>query len=614
MQQSEELMHHGILGMKWGVKNGPPYPLKPEVSARVSKGRKPSSGSSSGSGSGGSRRRPAKPQPRQSSPSPRRSSQRASEKRSGSTSGGSSHPRAQSKPSPKSPEPTRSKTETGRRDAKVEAAKRSAREFERRTAPLERDFDEADARHDDEAKAKIGAKISKFYDEHKTAIHIAIGAAMGVGAVAGGMAAAKYIREQRIKAPLRKNYFKNVENRAGSVGKFAEFMKNGKVSDLPDEDTTFHVGHEFQRVSVPGGDAFHVDGTKQDMTYVTTNRADATRVASLFPSYFGRRDKTDNFHQMTYKATKEVRSPSARKRYMLFVNLCRKNPEFCEALVGDCVIHFGQVPSFNYEANQSKADREFMAAYRVFCRKFGGRGDSAKIYVDELKKMGYNAIIDDNDAGILTDMPLVIFDNSTYEQTGDKVWNYYSDEFREFAKTIEQFDGMDTWKTPLNHGALMHHGVLGMKWGVRKEKPRAVGKRKSKEPEKRQRKRLPKGAVAAIGVSAALTAPIWMPHAKNGYRYLEEVGAIGAISKGASAVVKGGKVAGATAGKVAKVGGKAAGTVLKAGGRVAGETLRTAGQIASSGSDELKESVRRNRRTIAKNVGRNARRMMRKGG
>lgn len=26
--QSNYLMHHGILGMKWGVRNGPPYPLE----------------------------------------------------------------------------------------------------------------------------------------------------------------------------------------------------------------------------------------------------------------------------------------------------------------------------------------------------------------------------------------------------------------------------------------------------------------------------------------------------------------------------------------------------------------------------------------------------------
>lgn len=30
--------HHGIKGQHWGEKHGPPYPLKPEVSNRISKG------------------------------------------------------------------------------------------------------------------------------------------------------------------------------------------------------------------------------------------------------------------------------------------------------------------------------------------------------------------------------------------------------------------------------------------------------------------------------------------------------------------------------------------------------------------------------------------------
>lgn len=29
------LVHHGIKGQKWGVQNGPPYPLKPGIAARV---------------------------------------------------------------------------------------------------------------------------------------------------------------------------------------------------------------------------------------------------------------------------------------------------------------------------------------------------------------------------------------------------------------------------------------------------------------------------------------------------------------------------------------------------------------------------------------------------
>lgn len=36
---SKELMHHGIQGMHWGKRNGPPYPLDSTVSANIKKGK-----------------------------------------------------------------------------------------------------------------------------------------------------------------------------------------------------------------------------------------------------------------------------------------------------------------------------------------------------------------------------------------------------------------------------------------------------------------------------------------------------------------------------------------------------------------------------------------------
>lgn len=35
----EEIYHHGIEGQRWGVRNGPPYPLKESLSVRVGRKR-----------------------------------------------------------------------------------------------------------------------------------------------------------------------------------------------------------------------------------------------------------------------------------------------------------------------------------------------------------------------------------------------------------------------------------------------------------------------------------------------------------------------------------------------------------------------------------------------
>lgn len=35
----DEIYHHGIDGQRWGVQNGPPYPLKPAVSSAVKQGK-----------------------------------------------------------------------------------------------------------------------------------------------------------------------------------------------------------------------------------------------------------------------------------------------------------------------------------------------------------------------------------------------------------------------------------------------------------------------------------------------------------------------------------------------------------------------------------------------
>lgn len=57
------LEHHGIAGMKWGKRNGPPYPLDASQKSSAEKSAEKGSGSGSG-GSGVSQKKPKKVSPK----------------------------------------------------------------------------------------------------------------------------------------------------------------------------------------------------------------------------------------------------------------------------------------------------------------------------------------------------------------------------------------------------------------------------------------------------------------------------------------------------------------------------------------------------------------------
>jgi len=135
------------------------------------------------------------------------------------------------------------------------------------------------------------------------------------------------------------------------------------------------VGHTFNRISTMNETAF------KTATYATHSTEDFNRYLSVFTHELG----SKTLHHVSFKAVEEIKVPSLAKRLEVF----------------------GQV--LNSNANgKTFTSKEILKQYEHHC---GGswKSDIARSFFDALKSEGYSAIIDDMDAGVIGNSPLVIF-------------------------------------------------------------------------------------------------------------------------------------------------------------------------------------------------------------
>lgn len=152
------------------------------------------------------------------------------------------------------------------------------------------------------------------------------------------------------------------------------------------KETVFDVGHEFFRVS------HGVEDTFGKTTYMTPSKEDLARY------HLGWKDATTNV--INFKAKEQIRVPDLHTRLEAVREEMAK-----EAVFG-------------------KIDPQLvMQKYGIYC---GGDWQSpfAKKVLNNLKAKGFDAIVDDMDAGIYGEMPLVLF---SPEKMTKKVTTLYKD-------------------------------------------------------------------------------------------------------------------------------------------------------------------------------------------
>ena len=185
------------------------------------------------------------------------------------------------------------------------------------------------------------------------------------------------------------------------------------------------------------GTSFHRISTKEEKrphrlrTYVTYKSKD-NDIYKQYMTEFRKQYGADTIYDVTYKAARDIIYPSHEKQVEEFIKLYRDKKL---RVVHDMAAEAASRAADNYDDATKPAAYSYFykcfkteyeqfdqngslstAGYQEFIRTYSNTPYNQMIYQKRLKKQGYNAIIDDNDAlynpGLkpAPDAPLIIFD------------------------------------------------------------------------------------------------------------------------------------------------------------------------------------------------------------
>lgn len=256
---------------------------------------------------------------------------------------------------------------------------------------------------------------------------------MGAAAVAVALTAAyagkKYLDLKSSKAEMDRinsivggqkiSYDDFMKKYMGSETRLFDTISQDAYSQLSDVDVKLTTGQIFHRISTSDEQSltYKVKGlfgietsVTKDRLYLAFTEEDVNRYKAVLPKYWWKQwgFKNTSGYDVAYKALTDIKSPSAKTRVDIYTDLIKNDSSIRSMVEQCCKVLPGKA---NLDTSRMSAEELSRQSYSylaaILCDKNNNIGNK---YIEAIKNLGYNAIIDDNDAGRLSDSPIIILD------------------------------------------------------------------------------------------------------------------------------------------------------------------------------------------------------------
>lgn len=217
---------------------------------------------------------------------------------------------------------------------------------------------------------------------------------------------------------------------------------------------------------------------------------------------------------MNMVVTRDLVAPSKKERIDAFIDLMKKDDSFATSLAEAKSRQeiFGNKKAFEDRYKKMSEAQLRAKAYNDLAVNMGFDKKVRDLYFKELKKRGFDMVIDDADAQAISHSPIIIFnrENSLKIASVDKVTIKYLLDFMRRDETMTD-------------KVIKHYGTKGMRWGVRKKRKTSSDYKKTASLRKKRASELSNEELSTVTRRLGLESSYNRAKANSGKKFLQDI-------------------------------------------------------------------------------------------